>query len=174
MVSESVIVAGIFTVIGAIVSAGTSLFNQRQSRQAASERLYDQHALEQKFKAYQDLYLSFDDVIARLIQANNEGIETRSTYREEIFEPYRELGIAWGKAKIYLDDEEEKKNLKQIYDRINENRIQLKAMAISHEDSGDQAILSRENLMDDEKLKEMREEMTEILRPKIDPSKGAD
>ena len=55
MVSEPVlvaVVAGVFTVIGAVIGSATTYFSDRKNAKEAERQLYNQHALEEKFTAY--------------------------------------------------------------------------------------------------------------------------
>lgn len=132
MVSESVlvaIVAGIFTVIGASIGGAATYLTGRKNAAEAERQLYHQHALQEKFTAYRDLYLAFDDVIARFKQATLSGPGDVATYETELWDPYRDLRTKWGITSIYIDDEDEIAAVEEALDTINDANTWLKSMA---------------------------------------------
>lgn len=172
MVSESAliaVVAGVFTILGAAITAGVTYLSERRSAEEAAERLYHQHALEEKFNACQELYLAFDDCIARFREANLQGVPNIEAYEKELGQPYRELRTAWDLASIYIDDQDDVESIEEALDTLKNARMHLKSMAeVSDEDSYRSEIAWDYEVSNDE-LKEIHDNVVAVLKPRIDP-----
>lgn len=177
MLSEpafTALITGVFTILGTILGASISgildYINTRASDKEASKRLYDQHAMEQKFNSFQELYVKFDGVIARFQQANMEGINSFDAYKEEIYQPYLELQATCDTAMIYLEDEDEIETINETLEILNNNTIYLRTLSEVHDDSIPRQNVSQQYEVSHEKLARKREEVRDILKPKLDPS----
>lgn len=172
MVSESVliaVVAGVFTVLGAVITAGVTYLSERQSAEEAAERLYHQHALEEKFNAYLDLYLSFDDCIARFSEANISGVSDFKTYENELWQPYMELRTAWDIASIYIDDEDDIEKIENSLNTLNDARTHLKSMAQVSDDEFHRKEMAWDYEVSNDELEEAYDEVVAVLKPRLNP-----
>jgi hypothetical protein len=172
MVSESVliaVVAGVFTILGAAITPSVTYLSDRRSSKEAAERLYHQHALEKKFNTYQDLYLAFDDCISRFREANLQGVSDIETYQKEVDKPYRELRTAWDLASIYIDDEGDVEVVEDALDTLNDSRSYLKSMAEASDEDSYRSEIAWDYEVSDDDLEEIHDNVTAVLKPRIDP-----
>jgi hypothetical protein len=172
MVSESVfvaIVAGVFTVIGAGIGGAATYLSDRKNATEAERQLYHQHALQEKFTAYRDLYLAFDDVIAKFKQATVSGPGEVATYETELWEPYRDLRTKWDIASIYIDDEDEIAAVEEALDTINDANTWLKSMSEASDEDHIRSEMAWDYEVDSDELEEAYETVTAVLKPKLDP-----
>lgn len=172
MVSESVlvaIVAGVFTVIGAGIGSATTYISDRKNAKESERQLYHQHALQEKFTAYRDLYLAFDDCIARFKQAVDSGPGDIETYETELRQPYYDLRTKWDIASIYIDDEGEIETVEWALSRISHANIWLKSMAEATDENHARPEMAWNYEVDRDELEEAYEKVITVLKSKLDP-----
>jgi len=165
-------ISSIIAVLGAIVSAAVggaiSYYSQRSSSEEAVERLYYQHTLEERFTAFRDLYLAWDDVFRRFKDYNSGTVTDVETFQQEIGDPFRDLYAKSKLVSIYLDDGEQEIVESAMEDFDNQFKY-LRSKAEKYDDSYLEVERRNDLRHTNEEMTNTYNEVKKLLKSKIDP-----
>lgn len=170
MIDWATVVAAGIAFLGTILGAAITYFNQRVSSREAVQRLYYQHALEEKFTAFRDLYLAWDDTFARFRSYNSGTVTNVPEFQEKIGDPFRELVTKAEIASIYIDDEDDKQTIDDAIDKFKDQYKYLKSKAETYDEDHFAEERRTELRYTNEEMEDTYEEVKSILKGRIDPT----
>jgi len=166
--AQSALIAVGGTILGTVLGAGIQYLNSRKSAEEASERIFEQRALDSKFERLERLHDTLDDCLTKfrdvIVQAPND----MEDYSERVREPYDEFIDAADKARIYLSPEE-RNTIDETIDKFNEARTYLSLWAQHLDDSHQDFRAYHEYEVSRDELEDAADPVIKIVRKKLDP-----
>lgn len=107
--------------------------------------------------------------MAKFSQGTLTHPEDMQTYQEEIWQPYLELRTKWDIASVYIDDEDEIETIKNALETLNNANTWLKSMAMVIDEDFWREEPATDYRVDRDEYGKMRDSVTDVLKPKLDP-----
>jgi len=162
------LIGGTGTILGTFLGTGIQYLNSRKSAEEASERLFEQRALDSKFERLERLHDSLDDCLSKFKNVIVQGPADADDYSERVRGPYDEFIDAIDKARIYLSPEE-RNFIDDTIDKFNEARTYLKLWAFDQDKNYPDHPNYMNYSVSREELEEAADQVIEIIRKKLDP-----
>ena len=167
MVSSEV-AAVLGTLGGTLLGSGIQYLNSRKNAEEASERLFEQRALDSKFERLEHLHDSLDDCRSEFRDMIVQLPSDMDEYSDRVRKPYDDFVDAADKARIYLSPAE-REVVDDAIDVFNEARTHLSLRAQDADESHPDINPDSEYGKSREDLEEAAKPVFEIVRRKLDP-----
>jgi len=156
------------TILGTVLGAGIQYFNSRKSAEEASERIFEQRALDSKFERLEKLHDTLDDCLSKFRDVIVQGPNDMEDYSERVRKPYDEFIDAADKSRIYLSPEE-RETIDETIDKFNEARTYLSLWAQHQDDTHQDFQEYHEYAVSRDELEHAADPVIKIIRKKLDP-----
>lgn len=165
---NSALIGVIGTIAGTVLGAGIQYLSARKSAQEASERVFEQRAIDSKFERLERLHDTLDDCLSSFNEVITQGPKDIDDYSERVRKPYDELVDAADKAGIYLSADE-REIIDGSVDEFNETRTYLRLWAEDQDsDFQDHPYWHKYQRPRDD-LEDAADSAIALIREKLDP-----
>lgn len=162
------IIGIIGTILGAILGAGIQYLSARKSAEEASERVFEERAIDSKFERLERLHDSLDDCLSSFKDVIVQGPKDVDDYSERVRKPYDEMIDAADKARIYLSPEE-RETIEETIDEFNEARTYLRLWAQEQDSEWQDFPDYHEYSKSRDELDDAADSAIAVIRQKLDP-----